>query len=117
MGFIRAGGFSMFLLLAIGGVMIATAVRFARNADPHRLSVIRTLGWGLLAASLTGWISGLASTCRYVVNDPEAIKAPLPYLLTGFAESCANLVLGGGIATVTWILVGVGVRRMPHDNP
>jgi hypothetical protein len=44
------------------------------------------------------------------------MKEPLPYLLIGFAESTANLVLGGGIAVITWILVAVGVRRMPQDN-
>jgi hypothetical protein len=116
MEFIRAGGFNMFILLAFALVMIPTAIKFARNADPHRLSILRALSWALLAATLTGFVSGLASTCRFVVDDPEAIKQPLPYLLIGFAESTANLVLGGGIAVITWILVAVGVRRMPHDN-
>ena len=38
------------------------------------------------------------------------------YLLGGFAESCSNLILGGGIAVITWILVALGVRRMPKDR-
>ena len=116
MEFIRAGGFNMFILLAFALVMITTAIRFARNADPHRLSILRALTWALVAATLTGFVAGLAATCHYVVNDPEALKEPLPYLLQGFAESCANLLLGGAIAVITWILVAVGVRRMPHDN-
>ncbi|MBA3465349.1 MAG: hypothetical protein H0T46_35785 [Deltaproteobacteria bacterium] len=116
MEFIRAGGFNMFILLALGLVTIPTAVMFARNASAHRLSILRALSWALLAATLTGFVSGLAATCHYVANDPEALKEPLPYLLVGFAESTANLVLGGGIAAITWILVAVGVRRMPQDN-
>ncbi|MBL0221049.1 MAG: hypothetical protein IPQ07_45180 [Myxococcales bacterium] len=115
MEFIRAGGFNMFILLAFAVVMIATAIRFARDADPHRLSILRALTWALVACTATGFVSGLAATCKYVVNDPEALANPLPYLLQGFAESCANVILGGAIAVVTWILVAVGVRRMPHD--
>lgn len=33
----------------------------------------------------------------------------------GLGESCANLVLGGMFAAITWILIAVGVRRMPLD--
>jgi hypothetical protein len=36
-------------------------------------------------------------------------------LLHGFAESCTNLVFGGAFVVVTWVLVAVGVRRMPED--
>ena len=43
------------------------------------------------------------------------LKEPLVYLLLGVAESCANLILGGGIVTLTWILIAVGVRRMPNQ--
>jgi hypothetical protein len=116
MQFIRAGGFNMFILLALGLVMLPTAVRFAIRADPQRLSILRALTWALAFATITGFVSGLAATCRHVVNDPNAIKDPLVYLLVGFAESTANVVLGGGIAALTWIFVAVGVRRMPHDN-
>ncbi len=115
MQFLRSGGFNMVILAALAVVMLATAVRFARNADPHRLAILRSLTWALVFATLTGFVAGLVATCRFVVTDPEAIRDPLPYLLTGFSESCANLILGGGIAVVTWILVAIGVRRMPGD--
>ncbi|MBL9019825.1 MAG: hypothetical protein JNL83_36915 [Myxococcales bacterium] len=114
MDFLRAGGFNMFLLLALGLVMLPTAIRFAIDASAQRLSILRALSWALLAATLTGFVSGLASTCRFVVDHPE--EPALQVLLIGFAESTANLVLGGGIAALTWILVAVGVRRMPSDH-
>jgi hypothetical protein len=50
------------------------------------------------------------------VGGTSAPADPLPVLLTGFAEACANLILGGGVLVVTWILVAVGVRRMPADS-
>lgn len=115
MGFIRAGGYNMFFLLGFGAVIVTTAIRFARGADPHRLSILRALTWAVIISSLTGFVAGLTATCRYVIDNPEAAKEPLLHLLQGFSESCANLLLGGGILVITWSLVAVGVRRMPHD--
>jgi uncharacterized membrane protein len=111
-----AGGFNMYFLAVLAIVMIATAARFARNADPHRLSILRALSWALVATTLTGFVGGLVATCRFVIDRPEAAANPLPYLLQGFSESCSNLVFGGSIAVITWILVAVGVRRLPRDN-
>jgi hypothetical protein len=112
--FFRAGGFTMFVLAAFGIVLLPTAVKFARNADAQRLSLIRALTWALVFAALVGFAAGLASTAMYVVrNEPPD---PLPALLMGFAESTTNLILGGGIAVITWTLVAVGVRRMPSDH-
>jgi hypothetical protein len=115
MGFIRAGGFNMFVLVALGLFAIPTAVGFARNADPHRLSLLRALTRALVFSAVIGFVSGLAVTALRVAHDPEAMKQALAILLVGFAESCANLILGGGIAAIVWILIAVGVRRMPHD--
>ena len=111
----RSGGLNMIFLAGLGVVMIATAVAFARNADPQRLSILRALTWVLVAMTLTGFVGGLVATCRHVIDHPDALAAPLPVLLQGFSESCSNLVLGGCIAVITWILVAVGIRRMPRD--
>src|SRR5262245_5149663 len=114
--FLRAGGLNMWLLVALALPMLWTAIKFARNADPHRLSILRALTLALAFAAITGWVSNLVATCRFVVGDPDALKEPVSYLLAGFAESCASLILGGGVLVVTWILVAVGVRRMPADS-
>lgn len=114
--FLRAGGPNMWVLIALALPMLWTAIRFARNADPHRLSILRALTLAVVFAAITGWVSSLATTARFVAGDPEALRDPLPVLLTGFAEGCANLILGGGVLVVTWILVAVGVRRMPADS-
>lgn len=107
----RAGGFNMFVLLAIAIVMVGTAVKFARNADPTRLSLIRSLTIAQVFCTITGFTLGLAATAMYVVrNEPEDRVLSL---LTGFAESCSNIGLGGLSLVLTWILVAVGIRRMP----
>jgi hypothetical protein len=112
--FFRAGGFSMFIVLAIGLGLIPIAIAFARNADPQRLSIIRALTIALVFASITGFVSNLAATAKYVVHHES--QDPVPILLQGFSESCATLLLGGGIAAIAWILVAVGIRRMPPDH-
>ena len=111
--FIIAGGYGMFILLALGVAILIPAVKFARNADPQRLSLIRALTVAIAFATVVGVTSGFAATCHYVVGHEP--KEPLPVLLQGFAESVTNVILGGSILTVAWILVAVGVRRMPKD--
>ncbi len=115
LGWMNSGGMGMWFVAAIGAAMLWTAIQFARGADPQRLSILRALTLAILVAALTGFVGGVISTCRYIVADPDTLAAPLPVLLTGFAESCANLVLGGAFTVLAWILVAIGVRRMPAD--
>jgi hypothetical protein len=110
------GGYNMWVLVAIGVPMLITGVKFARNADPQRLSLIRALTWALGFSIVAGVAAGLMGTARSVVRDGEQLKEPLRFLLQGFAETMTNAILGGSIASVTWILVAVGVRRMPPDH-
>lgn len=111
--FIIAGGFSMLILLALGVAILIPAVRFARNADPQRLSLIRSLTVAISFATIVGVTAGIAKTCHYVSGVEP--KDMLPVLLQGVAESVTNVILGGSIVAVAWILVAVGVRRMPAD--
>lgn len=113
--FFRAGGFNMFPLAAIGIALLVTGIKFAFNADPQRLSMIRALTTTITFSMVTGVCVGLASTAKYVVNHPEEPQWWLS-LLQGFAETMTNVMLGGGFVVVTWILVAVGVRRMPKEN-
>jgi len=113
--FFRAGGFNMFPLTFFGIAMLVTGVQFARNADPHRLALIRALTVTIAFCTIIGVAAGLASTAKFVAT-PEGQKEPLSFLLLGFAETMTNVMLGGSFAVLTWILVAVGVRRMPKEN-
>ncbi len=109
--FFRAGGFNMYVLAILAIPTWITAVKFARNATPQRLSIIRAMTFTVVFATIIGVAAGLASTAHYVVEHEP--KEPLPFLLQGFAETMTNAMLGGVICVITWILVAVGVRRMP----
>lgn len=115
--FFRAGGFAMFPITVLGIALLITGIKFARNADAQRLSLIRALTTTIVFAMILGVASGLASTAKFVATQPDGQKEPLPYLLQGFAETMTNVILGGSFVVLTWILVAVGVRRMPSERP
>ena len=111
----KAGGFNMWVLAGLGVALVWTAIRFARNADAQRLSVIRALTWALVFSTVAGFFAALGATAVTAVR----LRAEHPIeelLLWGFAESTANITLGGGIGFITWILVSVGLRRMPGER-
>jgi len=99
---------------AIFGVQ-GNGENFFINADPHRLSILRALTVAIVVASISGFIAGLIKTCSGAGFTPEELNNRLPMMVHGFAESCTNLVFGGAFVVITWVLVAVGVRRMPHD--
>lgn len=113
----REGGWVMFPLLALSIALLVQGIGFARNADPHRLSIIRALTTATVFCALVGTATALGSTCKYVISVPEAQKEPLKYLLMGFAETMSIPALGGMGITLAWILVAFGVRRMPKETP
>ena len=113
--FMHIGGFNMWVLAALGLVLIWTAARFARAPTAPRLSVIRALTWALIFSTLTGFMTGLGATARHAVQYP--LEEQHVAVLIGFAESTANLSLGGAIGFITWILVAVGLRRAPGEQP
>jgi hypothetical protein len=111
--FFLAGGWIMFVVLASAIALLIAAVKFARNASPHGLSIIRALTLAVVFASIAGVVSDLAAVCRHVVDRPELAKEPLANILWGINESLAPAILGFPLVAVAWILVAFGVRRMP----
>jgi hypothetical protein len=113
--FMRAGGWMMFLILAIAIPMLVVAAKFARNATPHGLSLVRALTTAVVFASIAGVVTDLATVARNVSSVPELMKEPLANILWGFNEAMAPATFGFSLITLAWILVAFGVRRMPHD--
>lgn len=113
--FLIAGGWMMFVILAVAIPLLVTAAKFARNASPHGLSLVRALTTAVVFASIAGVVADLALVARKVVTVPELRKDLVDNLLMGFNEALAPAVLGFTIVTLAWILVAFGVRRMPKE--
>jgi hypothetical protein len=105
----------MFVVLATAIPLLITAAKFARDASPHGLSIIRALTLAEVFAAIAGVVSDVAAVCHHVVDRPELAKDPLPNLLWGLSEALAPAILAFSLVTVAWILVAFGVRRMPAD--
>ncbi|MFT3691641.1 MAG: hypothetical protein QM831_00785 [Kofleriaceae bacterium] len=112
--FILAGGWMMIVILAIAIPQLLAAAKFARNASPQGLSLVRTLSTATIVASIAGVAADLAAVARNVANIPELRKDLVASLLFGFNEAMAPAILGFSVCTISWILVAFGVRRMPH---
>jgi hypothetical protein len=115
LGMMRSGGYNMWVLAAIGVVMLWTAIQFSRGADPHRLSILRALTVAIAAASIAGFVAGLIKTGSGAGDTLQELAERLPMMVHGFVESCSNLVFGGAFVVITWVLVAIGVRRMPQE--
>ena len=111
--FLRAGGVPALIILLLGAVSLVTAANFFRAADPGRLAVVRALNVAVTWAVIVGVAANFRAVASHVAQDPEWSKAPLLPLLQGFAESLVPVVLGGTILSVSWILIGFGLRKIP----
>ena len=113
--FFRAGGWIMFVVLALAIPLLFTSAKFARRASPQGLSIIRALTLAVVFAAVAGVTSDLAAVARAVASNPELAKEPLANILWGFNESMAPAILGFSLITIAWILVGFGVRQMQKE--
>jgi hypothetical protein len=104
--FFRAGGFSMWIVLAFGLAILASSFALLRDPDPRRLAAVRALTWGTAFAIIGGVASNVIAVLHYIVrhDDPGA-------LYQGLAEALTPAVLGAMFLSVAWLFVAVAVRR------
>lgn|SRR5690349_14367760 len=114
--FIRAGGYPIWIVMALSLPMLYLAVRFAISIDARRLAMLRGLTWAQLFAVGSGVASNVLAVFWHIGRDDEAIKDPLQPLFIGLGEALTPAVLGLSILTVVWILISFGLRRSPKSE-
>jgi hypothetical protein len=114
--FIRAGGYPIWIVIALSIPLLYLAVRFAISIDARRLAMLRALTWAQLFAVTSGVTSNVLAVMWNIGRNEEHLKDPLPPLFIGLGEAVTPAVLGLSILTVTWILITFGLRRSPKSD-
>jgi hypothetical protein len=111
--FFREGGFSMFIILALGLADLILAGSLAWRFGERKLGILRPVSLATVFATLLGMTSNIAAVMKNVAQNPEWAHSPDMHLITmvGIGESMAPAVMGFGILSATWLLVAVGLRR------
>ena len=115
--YIRAGGYVMWLLMALSAIMIYLAVRFLLKPNPARLAVLRSLSWAHILVTLGGIATNMTSVCKAVQHEYEQTgKVEAIIIVQGLGESLTPAGLGFSVLGFVWLLIAVAVRRA-HEPP
>ncbi|MEZ4403104.1 MAG: hypothetical protein R3B06_23980 [Kofleriaceae bacterium] len=110
--YLRAGGYTTWILLVLGLVLVVTAIRFARSPSPRRLAFLRALSVAYVLFTLGGVATNLTTVFYTVVRTrPPGGALDTDALLFGLGEAITPAGMGLTILGLTWLLVAVGVRR------
>ena len=112
----RAGGFSMFGVVAFGLAALVAAALFARGPRPERLGFIASMAFGTAFMSLAGTVSDLAKVFTFVpslVTDGKLDRAQLPLIvMQGISESMSPMIFGFTLLALVGFTCAVGFRRL-----
>jgi hypothetical protein len=114
--FIRAGGYPIWIVIALSVPMLYLGVRFAIAADARRLAILRALTWAQLAMIGAGVASNVIAVMWHLGRHLEPGESPLHGLFIGLGESLTPAVLGFSVLSVAWMLVAFGLRRAPRSD-
>jgi len=111
--FMRAGGFGMWVILALGAVALGIAGSFAWRPTERKLGLIRPMSVSIVFATLLGVFAALGAVFKHVTTLDKFSKSPDLHLIvmTGLGESMAPAILGFAMLTVVWLISTMGLRR------
>lgn len=113
--YLQAGGYTTWVLIILGVIMLIAAVRFLLAASPRRLAFLRAISVAYVLITLGGTATNFSSVFYTVVKArPEGKPLDLDMLLWGFGEALTPVGMGFSILGLVWLLIAIGVRRA-HD--
>lgn len=109
--FFKDGGWSMFVILAFGCIVLSTAAYFAVRPDARHEGFIRWMSFALVCSVVTGLASDFGAVFHYTrTMDDDGERART--ILQGCAECMSPLIMGFGFLTVAALLAAIGRRRL-----
>jgi hypothetical protein len=106
MDWFMAGGYGMFMELAIGVVSIAYAAKALRDPTVARMAVLRALPALVVTCALFSFGTNLWAVNKFLSGDAfqkahDAAQSPGTLIgIIGFTEAAQVLTLGGLLATI-----------------
>ena len=112
--FFQAGGFGMWIVLAVGAATLLHAGLFAWRADERRMAIVKALTVATLFSASTALFSNLGAVFYKTTQRPEWAESPdfNKIVILGLGESIAPVILASAMLTLTWLIAAVGVRRL-----
>ena len=109
--FMQAGGFSMWVILALGLVTAVSGGLYAKARSKQSLVRLALFSVATLFASVAGLASDLATVFMKVPAHPEWSKSPDLHLIvmTGIGESLTPIVLGSALLMIAWTIAAAGL--------
>jgi len=115
--YIRAGGYTMWVLILLSAVMITLAVRFLLKPTPERLAVLRSLTWVQVLAILGGVATNFTTVCHAAIGELERTgKLDPAILVQGTGEALVPAGFGFSLLAFVWLVIALAVRRA-HQPP
>lgn len=113
--YIRAGGYSMWILIALSAVLLVTAILFFRKPTPERLAFLRALSLAQVLATVGGVATNFTTVFYTVAREHGRTgKLEVGWLFHGAGEALTPAGFGFSVLSVIWLIIAVGVRRA-HD--
>jgi hypothetical protein len=109
--FFRDGGWSMFVILAFGCVVLATAGYFAVRPDARHEGFIKWMSFALICAVMVGLASDFGAVFHNTLDikdDSERDRI----MSQGYAECMSPPIMGFGFLTLAAMLAAIGRRRL-----
>ena len=110
----QAGVMAKFTLL-IDFVPLIMAVAYVMRPTERRLALMRPLSLAGLFAALNGGVLGLLNVLRSIAISSEPFGDIYRRAAAGASESLVTTFLGLACLTVAWMLVAVGMSRIPVE--
>ncbi len=115
--YLIAGGYTTWLLLLLGVVLIVAAVRFLRGATPRRLAFLRALSVAYVLFALGGVATNVTVVLWAVTRDREpGTSLDVDVLIQGLGEAITPIGVGFTILAGVWVLIALGVRKAHADG-
>src|SRR2546423_15479423 len=96
----RAGGFSMWIVLAFGLAAMIASFGLLRDPDPRRLATVRALTWAEAFAIVAGTASNLIAVFTYVARHDDGAA-----LYQGLAEALSPAGVRPTLLSGAWLRV------------